>query len=101
MEKPANHIFICSSFRASGELKGKCSKKGASDLIPYIENEILDRGMDALLTSTGCMKQCDNGPVMVVYPQGHWYGNVESEEDIDEILDAIEEGDVAERLLIA
>ena len=100
MEKPKHHIFVCASFRASGELKGKCNKKGASDLIPYIEGEILDRGMDALLTSTGCLKQCDSGPVMVVYPQGNWYGNVESEEDVDEILDAMEDDGIAERLLI-
>ena len=34
------------------------------------------------------------------HPQGHWYGNVDSEEIIDEILDAIEDGGVAEAHLI-
>ena len=100
MEKPTHHIFVCSSFRASGEIKGKCSKQGATDLIPYIEGEILDRGLDVLLTSTGCMKQCDNGPVMVIYPENLWYGNVTGEEMIDEILDALEDGGQAEEYLI-
>ena len=35
---------------------------------------------------------------MVVYPQGLWYGQVESEEAIDEILDCLEEGDGLRKL---
>ena len=100
MDKPGCHIFVCASFRADGEAKGMCNKKGSVDLLPYIENEILDRGMDAQITSTGCMKACDYGPVMVVHPQGHWYGKVESEAAVDEILDAIEDGGTADDYLI-
>lgn len=100
MEKPEHHIFVCASFRAGGDPKGTCHKKGSTDYLAYIENEILDRGMNAQVTSTGCMKVCDYGPVLVVHPAGNWYGPVESEEAIDEILDAIEDGGVAEGLLI-
>ena len=100
MEKPAYHIFLCASFRAGGDPKGACHKKGSTELLPYIENEILDRGLDAQITSTGCLKACDHGPVMVVHPQGHWYGAVESEEAVDEILEAMENGGPAERFLI-
>jgi (2Fe-2S) ferredoxin len=46
------------------------------------------------------MKACDYGPVLVIYPQGHWYGNVESEDAVDEILDALEDGKVVEERLI-
>ncbi len=100
MEKPKHHIFVCASFRADGAPKGMCHKKGAVDFLPYIENEILDRGLDAQVTSTGCMKACDYGPVMVINPGGTWYGKVESEEAIDEILDALEDGELAESYLI-
>jgi (2Fe-2S) ferredoxin len=100
MEKPGYHIFVCASFRAGGDPKGTCHKKGSTDLLPYIENEILDRGLNAQVTSTGCMKACDYGPVVVIYPQGHWYGGVESEDAVDEILDALEDGEVVDNLLI-
>lgn len=101
MEKPKHHIFVCASFRAAGESKGICNKKGSVDFLPYIENEILDRGMtDVVVTSTGCMKACDHGPVMVIYPQNLWYGNVTGEDAIDEILDAMEEETVAEAYLL-
>lgn len=101
MDKPQHHIFVCASFRADGEAKGVCNKKGSVSLLPYIENEILDRGLDAQITSTGCMKACDHGPVMAIYPAGVWYGKVESEEIVDEILDALEDGEVAENYVIA
>jgi (2Fe-2S) ferredoxin len=101
MEKPEHHIFVCASFRAGGDPKGVCHKKGSVDLLPYIENEILDRGLDAQVTSTGCMKVCDDGPVMVIHSQGVWYGNVDGEDAVDEILDALEDGEVAEDRVIS
>ena len=98
MDKPELHILVCASFRGA-EAKGVCHQKGALELLPYIESEIVDRGLDALVSSTSCLKACDHGPVMVVYPQGDWYGSVD-EEIIDEILDALEEGGQATDHLI-
>jgi (2Fe-2S) ferredoxin len=43
---------------------------------------------------------CTQGPVMIVYPEGHWYGEV-NEEKIDEILDALAQGQPAESLMLA
>ncbi|MCK4797135.1 MAG: (2Fe-2S) ferredoxin domain-containing protein [Spirochaetes bacterium] len=100
MKKPKYHIFICNSFRLKGEPQGVCNKKGAPELLQYIEGEIIDRGIDALVSSTGCLKQCEKGPVMVIYPNNYWYGEV-NEEVIDEILDALEEDKSAEDHLIA
>jgi len=101
MQKPEHHLFVCASFRVDGDPKGVCHKKGSGGLLAYIENEILDRGLDAQITSTGCMKACDHGPVMVIQPQGLWYGSVDSEDTVDVILDALEDGEVVDNLLIA
>ena len=30
-----------------------------------------------LITKVDCLDQCDDGPVMVVYPEGVWYGEVD------------------------
>ncbi len=101
MEKLKHHIFVCGSFRVAGEPQGICYKKGAMELVPYIDGELVDRGMDNVMVSpTACLKICDRGPIVVVYPEGYWYGNVNSEEDVDEILDALEEGNVAEKYLL-
>jgi (2Fe-2S) ferredoxin len=83
----------------TGEPQGVCNKKGAPGLLQYLEEEISDRGLDAMVSSTGCLKVCDRGPAMVIYPQGWWYGELD-EEGLDEILDALEEGNpVQDKLL--
>lgn len=102
MNKPQHHIFVCASFRAGGDPKGICHKKGGTDFLAYIENELTDRGMsDVLVSSCGCLKACDHGPVLIVYPENQWYGNIAGEDAIDDILDAMEENRSAEDHLIA
>lgn len=100
MEKPEYHIFVCNSFRVTGEPQGICNKKGAIQLLPLLEEEILDRGLVAQVSTTGCLKVCDRGPAMVIYPQNYWYGEVD-EDKLTEILDALEEGKPVEEYLIA
>lgn len=102
MEKPGVHIFVCASFRVSGEPQGVCHKKGSHGLLPYLESELADRDMDnVVVSSTGCLKACDRGPVLVIYPQNIWYGKVETQDDIDAILDALEEDRVAEDYVLS
>lgn len=96
METPEHHILVCASFRADGDAKGMCNKKGSVNFLAYIENEILDRGLNAQVTATGCLKACENGPVMVIHPANVWYGGVDSEDAVDAILDALEDGEIAE-----
>ncbi|MCK5267412.1 MAG: (2Fe-2S) ferredoxin domain-containing protein [Spirochaetes bacterium] len=100
MKKPEHHIFVCNSFRLTGEPQGTCNKKGAPELLQYIEEEIIDRGIDAMVSSTGCLKMCEKGPVMIIYPNNYWYGNI-NEEVVDEILDALENGESVKEHLIA
>ncbi len=99
MNKPQHHILVCNSFRLSGEPQGVCNKKGAVTLLQYLEEEIVDRGLDAQVSATGCLKVCDRGPAMVIYPSGYWYGDV-TEEKIDQILDALEEDSAVEKYLM-
>ena len=100
MKKPEYHIFVCNSFRLTGEPQGVCNKKGAPGFLQYIEEEIVDRGIDAMVSSTGCLKMCEKGPVMVIYPNNYWYGGI-TEDRIDEILDALQENKAVEEYLIA
>jgi (2Fe-2S) ferredoxin len=83
----------------TGEPQGVCNKKGAPGLLQYLEEEVSDRGLDAMVSATGCLKVCDRGPAMVIYPQGWWYGDLD-EEAVDEILDALEEGNAVESKLL-
>ena len=93
MTKPERHILVCGSFRASGAPQGVCAKKGSGGLLAYLESELADRDMGGVsVTATGCLKACDRGPILVVYPDNLWYGGIESEEAIDAILDSLASG---------
>ena len=72
IEKPQYLINVCASFRVKGEAKGICHKKGSHNLLGYFEEGILDRDIDARIVSTGCMKQCEEGPIVVVMPENWW-----------------------------
>jgi (2Fe-2S) ferredoxin len=93
MKKPEHHIFVCGSFRANGAPQGVCHKKNSMGLLQYLEQELSDRGMTAVtVSSAGCLKACESGPAMVVYPENLWYGRIEDEAAIDAIIDGLEEG---------
>ncbi len=101
MKKPKHHIFVCGSFRANGAPQGVCNKKDSLQLLQYLEQELSDRGMtDVSVSSTGCLKLCEMGPAMIVYPQNWWYGRVETQAALDEIIDALEEGRPAAQYLL-
>jgi len=102
MKKPKHHIFVCGSFRVSGEPQGVCHKKGSLSLLQYMERELSDRGLsDVVVSSTGCLKVCDRGPAIVIYPDNVWYGRIDSESAIDEIIVALESGGIADKYVIA
>ena len=52
------------------------------------------------MNKSGCLDRCDEGPVLVVYPEAVWYTYVDRA-DIDEIIDRhIQGGEIVERLRI-
>lgn len=100
MAIPERMILVCQSFRANGDPKGICHKQ-TDGFLQYIEEEILDRGLDCQIVATGCLKQCEAGPVMVVQPDNWWFKGVNSEEAIDAILDGLEDGEPCDDYLIS
>lgn len=52
------------------------------------------------INNAGCLNRCEEGPVIVVYPQETWYTYIDRD-DIDEIIDShLVNGKVVERLTI-
>lgn len=102
MVSPKYHIFVCTSCRINGQQKGFCYSKGAVDLVQRFMEEIDDRDLsgEVMITNTGCFGICDKGPIVVVYPEGVWYGNV-TDDDVETIVEQhIEGGLVVESLVI-
>jgi (2Fe-2S) ferredoxin len=52
------------------------------------------------INQAGCLDRCEEGPVLVIYPEEVWYTYVDRQ-DIDEIIDEhLVNGRVVERLRI-
>jgi (2Fe-2S) ferredoxin len=59
-----------------------------------------DPGSERPSCKAGCLDRCEEGPAVVVYPEGTWYTYVD-ESDIDEIVEShLANGKVVERLRI-
>jgi (2Fe-2S) ferredoxin/predicted O-methyltransferase YrrM len=99
MEPYRIHLFVCTQQKPEGV--SSCPASGSLAVLAALDREIQARGLgsDVQLTTCGCMGLCEEGPVMVVYPEGAWYRRVQAS-DIPEIADRhLCKGKPVERLI--
>ena len=97
-----HHVFFCCNQREAGETC--CQNSGAAEMQTHAKERIAALGLKGKgkvrINKAGCLDRCDEGPVLVVYPEAVWYTYVDKE-DIDEIVDEhLVNGRVVERLRI-
>lgn len=96
------HVFFCVNAREGG--KRCCADFGAAECQAYAKRRMKDLGKhgrgEVRVNRSGCLDRCEEGPVLVVYPEGVWYRYVD-QEDVDEIVEEhLVGGRVVERLRI-
>lgn len=86
MEPFRFHLFVCTQQKPEGV--NSCTAGGSLAVVDELNRQIRERGLsDAVqLTTCGCMGLCDEGPIMVVYPEGVWYRRVQVS-DVAEIVE--------------
>lgn len=89
MVKPKQHFLVCMNQRPEGHPRGSCGSLGARPLFEAFQAEVERRNLfeTVQVTGTFCLGPCDQGPTVVVYPEGVWYGRVTAA-DVTELLDA-------------
>src|SRR5258708_6141266 len=97
-----HHVFFCLNRRDAPE--ACCACHGAEALRAYAKDRIKALGLSGhgkiRVNNSGCLDRCEEGPVIVVYPDNVWYTYVDKN-DIDEIIDEhLVKGKVVERLKI-
>ena len=78
-----------------------CHASGRVALRKAVEKSLADRGLTdkVKIVETGCHGFCEQGPIIVLRPQGLFYPRLKPQ-DVDEIIDASIVGDgIVERLL--
>ncbi len=97
-----HHVFMCLNKRAAPE--NCCACHGSEAMQAYAKKRIKELGLNGhgkiRINQSGCLDRCEEGPVMVVYPEEVWYTYVD-EHDIDEIIEEhLVKGKVVDRLRI-
>ncbi len=93
------HVFCCTNRRADDHKRGSCAAKDSEKLRDYMKARAKELGIaETRINAAGCLDQCEQGPVMVIYPEGVWYA-YKTKEDIDEILSShLQGGKTVQRL---
>ncbi len=85
------HLFVCTNLRPEGAERPSCAQCDSPSLRNYLKARIKALGLAGAgrvrINSAGCLDRCEEGPVLVVYPEGVWYTYVD-ESDLDEIVDS-------------
>ncbi len=99
MEPFRIHLFACTQQKPEGV--PSCSGSGSLAVLEGLQREILARGLngEVQLTTTGCMGLCDEGPILVVYPEGVWYRRVQLSDVAEIVSRHLSEGQPVERLI--
>ena len=96
------HVFFCCNRRDPPEKC--CADAGAADMQKHAKSRIKALGLSGpgqvRINKAGCLDRCEEGPVLVVYPDAVWYTYIDTT-DIDEIIDShVVNGKIVDRLLI-
>ena len=92
------HVLICAQ---SGCCKDKDEAKATRKTLYKACKQLRDDGISVYVTEVECLKFCQNGPLLVVYPEGTWYGRV-SPDACEKIVEShLRDGEPAEEWVFA
>ena len=98
-----HHVFVCCNQRPEGAPRKACTSNGTSDLHTRLQQLTREAGLQGRvrINKAGCLDQCEHGPVMVVYPEAVWYGNVTAQDAAEIVERHLLGGSPVERLRLA
>jgi (2Fe-2S) ferredoxin len=96
------HVLICGGGKLKGDKKGMCHTREAEKLVSKLMEELEERDLssDIIVNTTSCFGICDKGPIMVVYPDGTWYGHLTPAKLETIVEEHLENGKVVTELTI-
>jgi (2Fe-2S) ferredoxin len=95
-----HHVFVCHNSRPADAPRTSCTADGKSDLHTQLQQLTKAAGLGGKvrINKAGCLDQCEHGPVMVVYPEAVWYGNVQASDAAEIVAEHLIAGHPVERL---
>jgi (2Fe-2S) ferredoxin len=96
--KYKKHVFICSNQKPDG--KKCCGEKEGMEIVEAFKQQLKEKNLHIEMRAqrAGCLDVCANGPALVVYPEGIFYGKV-TVADVPEIIEShLIQNKIVERL---
>ena len=81
--------------------KPSCGARGGDEILAALGEVVAELGLEDRVSVTGatCLGPCDNGPTVVVYPEGIWYRGVVPADAAEIARSHARDGKPVERLL--
>lgn len=97
MEPFQLHLYVCTQTKPEGNVS--CPGNGSAGILQALECELLAQGLDdhVQVTTCGCLGLCDDGPILIVYPEGVWYRKVKAS-DMAQIVTSLKDSKVVAQL---
>jgi (2Fe-2S) ferredoxin len=97
------HVFVCQNSRPADTLRRSCTANGTSELHTQLQQLTKAAGLSGRvrINKSGCLDQCEHGPMVVVYPEAVWYGGVQAEDAAEIVAEHLVGGRPVERLRVA
>jgi (2Fe-2S) ferredoxin len=94
LRKISAHVLVCNH--------KTCLKQGAKASIKALKRAVreCDLKEQVMVTKVKCLDQCGRGPVVVVYPEGVWYGGVDEERAREIVTKHLEKGQAVEKRVL-
>jgi (2Fe-2S) ferredoxin len=95
MSQYEKHVFVCTH-------GPWCSRDGDTGaIVKQLKQAAAAAGLKGRIriNKSGCLNQCGHGPMVVVYPEGHWYAGVTPDDAGEIVAVDLVAGGTVERLL--
>ena len=93
MDLYRTHVLICSGTN--------CTASQSPQIIETMEKQLKRHGLsnEVKIVQTGCFGLCDDGPIMVVYPEGVMYYHVQPDDVAEIVTEHLLKGRFVKRLM--
>jgi sirohydrochlorin cobaltochelatase len=94
LKKTTHHVLVCAHKH--------CVKRGGREAGRELKRALkeLPHERRAMITAVDCLDQCDDGPVVIVYPDGVWYGAVDEKAAREIAEEHVGRGRLVERKIL-
>lgn len=89
-----HHLFLCLGPDCCAPARGEACWL-------HLKQRLKSLGLPAFRSKAGCLRVCGGGPILLVYPEGIWYGGITPERIDRVLLEHLQEGRPVEEWIIA